>query len=728
MCHSQYADATKLPIMMPSSHSTHTQRTLGHYGWLNRRTIGWTSLLVVSALGLSACGPGYDDPTDAAEQFGTQLASHDVETLEESTMAEGSIEPEALIKSTEALADYPVSITLDTASVNEDDQASDEQPVTATAQYTVTWDLSGTTAETDGDADNQTPEDEETTTPEDDQWSYTTEATLVWDADAETWRPQLQADALVPGLAEGGQVEVSVDAAQRGDILDTRGEPLATERPVQRIGIDKAHVLDDLAAAGQSDPSDEAIEEALTDSSTELAEALDLDADPLIDRVLAAGERAWVEFIVLRDEPETEIPTEQIREIPGATSVADTMVLGPTATFARSLLGAYGEPNAEQIENSDGEFVAGVPTGLSGLQRTYNEQLAGTDGLEISVNNSDAETQETPESAPVEFSRTATDGSDITTTVDMRVQELAEESIHDADAPTGMVVIRPSDGHILAAADGPEELTWPLAMTASYAPGSTFKVVTALAMLRNGMTPDSTVSCPPNLNIDGLEISNFDEYPVAFEGEITLAEAIAQSCNTTFVGQYEDISPEQEQEAAAALGLVEDPVVGFDGAFLGTVPTDVEGTTHAAGLFGQGAVQASPLGMATVAASVSAGETVMPLLVADPAVEPTNNDNLPVEEPLTTEEAEHLQELMAGPVESGTVPILQEVPGPPVLAKTGTAESEADGEAIAHTWLMATQDDIAVALFVHDGVAGAQTNGPIVQDFLTELTDLNLAE
>src|SRR5699024_11984394 len=122
------------------------------------------------------------------------------------------------------------------------------------------------------------------------------------------------------------------------------------------------------------------------------------------------------------------------------------MVLGPTATFARSLLGAYGQPNAEQIENSDGEFVAGVPTGLSGLQRTYNEQLAGTDGLEISVNNSDAETQETPESAPVEFSMTATDGSDITTTVDMRVQELAEERIHDADAPDGMVVLRRTGG------------------------------------------------------------------------------------------------------------------------------------------------------------------------------------------------------------------------------------------------------------------------------------------
>lgn len=717
--------------MMSTSRSAHSQPAPKHIGPLTKRRISVTSLVLVSALGLAACGPGYDDPTETAEQFGSDLASDDLENLEESMLADGSIEPATLVESIAALQNYPVTVTLDAANVNENDEASDDQTVTATAEYIVTWDLSGQTGsdEEPPSQDDDAPDDDGTAGVEEDhQWSYPTEATLIWDDVTETWRPELEADTLVPGLAEGGRVEVTVDAAQRADILDTQGEPLATQRPVQRLGIDKAHVLNDFAAEGKDDPSDADVEEVLSSSSTDLAEALDLDAEPFVERVLAAGERAWVEFIVLRDDGETEIPTEQINEIPGAASISDTMVLGPTATFARSLLGAYGEPNAEQIEDSDGELVAGVPTGLFGLQRTYNEQLAGTDGLEISVDNSDAEAQNTLESSPVEFSRTATDGTDITTTVDMRVQEIAEENISDSEEPAGMVVIRPSDGHILAAAEGPEDLTWPLALTASYAPGSTFKVVTALAMLRNGMTPDSPVSCPSNLNIDGLEISNFEQYPSAYVGEITLADALAQSCNTTFVGQHEDISPEQEQQAAAALGIVSDPVVGFDGAFLGTVPTDVEGTTHAAGLFGQGAVQASPLGMATVAASVSAGETVTPILVSDPAIEPTDNENLPVEEPLTTQEAEQLRELMAGPVETGTVPILQEVPGSPVLAKTGTAESEADGEAIAHTWLMATQDDIAVALFFHDGVAGAQTNGPVVHDVLTDLNDLNLAD
>lgn len=705
---------------MVTSHSANSQPAPQHFtGSAPRRTPSLTALLVVGALGLSACGPGYDEPTDAAEQVANHLESDQLESFEDLPLAEGSTEPEAIAEATEQLANYPRTVNLESVAVDEEEQTSEEEPVTATAQYLVTWDLSGGGTQTDTD------DEEANEGTAEDAWSYTTDATLIWNEETETWQPQLAADTLVADLAEGGRVDVTVDPAQRGDILDTHGQALATERPVQRIGIDKTHVLDSLTAEG-TEPSDDELEELFTSSAADLAEALDLDAEPMVERVLAAGERAWVEFIVLRDDGETEIPTEQIQQIPGAASIADTMVLGPTSTFARSLLGSYGQPSAEQIENSDGEFTAGVATGLSGLQRTYNDHLAGTDGLEITIDNSAA--QDTPQSSPEEFSRPATDGESLTTTLDPQIQQLAEQIIGDAEEPAGMVVVRPSDGQILAAADGPEELTWPLAMTASYAPGSTFKVVTALAMLRHGLTPESMVDCPPTLSVDGLEISNFELYPPEYVGEITLADAMAQSCNTTFVGQHDDISAEQLQEAAAALGLVEDPRVGYAGAFLGDVPADADGTTHAAGLFGQGAVEASPLGMATVAASVAAGQTVTPVVVADPGVDPEENEHLPVQEPLTAEEADHLRELMAGPVAYGTVPILQDVPGSPVLAKTGTAESEADGEAIAHTWLMAIQDDIAVASFVHDGVGGAQTNGPIVQEFLTELQDLDLGE
>ena len=69
-------------------------------------------------------------------------------------------------------------------------------------------------------------------------------------------------------------------------------------------------------------------------------------------------------------------------------------------------------------------------------------------------------------------------------------------------------------------------------------------------------------------------------------------------------------------------------------------------------------------------------------------------------------------------------PVLQDVPGAPVLAKTGTAQFVEDDETLAHTWIMATHGDLAVSLFYTEGFAGAQTNGPVLQEFLTELEDI----
>src|SRR5699024_9445498 len=191
------------------------------------------------------------------------------------------------------------------------------------------------------------------------------------------------------GLAPDGHVNVEIDPAERGTIRDGEDNAMVMDRPVQRIGIDKSHVLEALSSA-DAEPTDDDIEQTLTESATELAEALDLDPEPLVDRTLAAGERAWVGFIVLRDDGETEIPIDDIAEIQGAMAMEDTMVLVPSRTFARSLFGTYGEPNAEQIEASDGEFTAGVPTGLTGLQRMYNEHLAGSDGLDITIDNTEA--------------------------------------------------------------------------------------------------------------------------------------------------------------------------------------------------------------------------------------------------------------------------------------------------------------------------------------------------
>ncbi|MDN6412166.1 MAG: penicillin-binding protein, partial [Yaniella sp.] len=120
--------------------------------------------------------------------------------------------------------------------------------------------------------------------------------------------------------------------------------------------------------------------------------------------------------------------------------------------------------------------------------------------------------------------------------------------------------------------------------------------------------------------------------------------------------------------------------------------------------------------------------TDSPVVVSDPSVDPTENENRLGNTPRTEDEAAQLRELMSGPVETGTVPILQDVPGAPVLAKTGTAEYVSEGEDLAHTWIMALHGDLAVSLFFHEGFAGAQTNGPVLKEFLTELEEIMPSE
>ena len=61
---------------------------------------------------------------------------------------------------------------------------------------------------------------------------------------------------------------------------------------------------------------------------------------------------------------------------------------------------------------------------------------------------------------------------------------------------------------------------------------------------------------------------------------------------------------------------------------------------------------------------------------------------------------------------------LADLPGPPVLAKTGTAEFERNGKLLTHAWMIAAQGDLAVAVFVEEGASGSGTAGPLLEGFL----------
>ena len=556
------------------------------------------------------------------------------------------------------------------AAVPEDQQVAVDagavttQDDTATATLDWTWTLDGT------------------------EWTYETpvEATRVDDAWQVAWTPAIVA----PDLAPGESLVLSGLPASRGEVLGAGDSTIVGPRPVVRLGLDKTQARPD----------------QWTSSARAIARALDLGVADYVAQVGAAGEKAFVEALVLRAEDAATTLTPAYADIPGAARFEDEVPLAPTREFAAPLLGVVGDATAEAVEASGGAIAAGDVVGLSGLQARYDEQLRGTPGLRVSATGGEAD-RTLFEQAPVP-------GQPLRLTLDPALQQKAEQALAGTGPVSALVAIRPSSGDILAAANGPGNDGLNAATFGQYAPGSTFKVVSSLALLRAGIGPDSPVACDATTVVDGKTFKNYDDYPASGIGRITLRQAVANSCNTAFISQRDRLDDTALTAAAGSLGLGIDRDLGFP-AYFGQVPTPQGETEKAADLIGQGTVLASPMAMATVAASVSAGTTVTPRLVLDHEVPAAAGPT-----PLTAAEAAQLRGLMRAVVTEGSGGFLAGLPGE-VGAKTGTAEygsPDGSGALPTHTWMIATQGDLAVAVFVETGVSGSQTAGPLLEQFL----------
>lgn len=518
-------------------------------------------------------------------------------------------------------------------------------------------------------------------------WTYTTSAQLsrVGGEWVVEWSPSI----VEPSLRRGGSLELTGITAARGEIVGSGGQAIVTDRPVTRFGIDKSAVSKARAV----------------ESARALAGLLDLDVPSYVERVKASGDEAFVEAIVLRRD---DIPVEVgagYQRIKGALALQDTLPLAPTRDFAAPILGTVGEPTAEMIEEDPDRYAVGQQVGLSGLQLRYDEQLVGTPGVVVNKVASDGKETEL-------FREEAAPGQPLELTLDPRLQVAAERLLAPVGPASALVAIKPSTGAILAAANGPGNDGYNMATFGQFAPGSTFKSVSSLALLRSGLSPDAGVECPSTIVVDGKRFENYDDYPAGGLGTIPFRTALANSCNTAFIGEHDRLGRRTLADAAASLGMGVDHDLGFPAYFGSVVPAKSE-TEAAADMIGQGTILASPMTMATVAASIQAGRTVLPSLVRSHEVEQASVPEL------TGTEASQLQGMLRGVVTSGSGSQLADVPGPPVLAKTGTAEYVPErGGLRTHAWMIAAQGDLAVAVFVRDGVSGSQTAGPILESFL----------
>ncbi|MGB7982350.1 MAG: penicillin-binding transpeptidase domain-containing protein [Candidatus Nanopelagicales bacterium] len=601
-------------------------------------------------LALSACSSGEDQA--AAEALAGDLASA-LTVRELGSVPIGGGNQEQLDALLAGIDDIPASVSVDSVARDGD---------TATATLVWSWDTPG------------------------EPWRYPSTATLRKTDDL--WSVQWAPSVLEPSLTDGESLQVTLDQPARADILGAGDDVLVTLRPVLRIGIDKTRVPPEQAPA----------------SARALATLVDIDPESYAKAVQQAGPKAFVEAVVLRQADANELGQAALEAIPGAIGRADELPLAPTRDFATEILGRVGPATAELIADSEGAVLPGEQVGLSGLQARYDEQLGGVTGAVVVAVS--VEQERTLHSAePVV-------GAPLRTTLDSALQRAAEVALAGVGPASALVAIRPSTGDMLAAASGQGSEGLNTATFGQYPPGSTMKVVTALALMRAGVAPTDPVPCTPTIVVDGKTFGNYDDYPASGIGSIPLRTAVANSCNTAMISQRDELDDDALAEAAATLGLGVDHDLGFP-AYFGQVPAPSSATEEAASMIGQGKVLASPMAMAAVAASVAQGQTVVPRLLPEVATPEADSA-----QPLTPTETDDLRDMMRAVVTEGTAGFLRDVPGAPVGAKTGTAEFGTENPPDTHAWMIATQGDLAVAVFVAQGQSGSQTAGPILEEFL----------
>jgi hypothetical protein len=384
-------------------------------------------------------------------------------------------------------------------------------------------------------------------------------------------------------------------------------------------------------------------------------------------------------------------------------------VLAPNLTAATHLQAVQTEPKVEEVTDAGGGDLAGLgDVGLTHIASLMKESAPtgqGKPGLNVeiqttkgtAVKGSQADLLD-PENVP-----------SVATTISSGAEAAAMSAVGQ-HAQSSMLVLQPSTGDILAIAnnDGGNDF----ALTAKVAPGSSMKVITSTALLNAGLvTPTTPVACPKAYTVEGTTYHN--DKGESEPAGTPFSDDFAQSCNNAFTQWWPHLYGRLASTSKDYYGLNQDWDIGLSGGVTASyfnAPPTAAAAELAQEAYGQGALEASPLAMASVAATVDTGAFKQPILVA--------GTKQVTAQPLPASTDADLKEMMRDVVTGGTAAGLGL--GPDVYAKTGTADVQTQSK--PNAWLIAfdPSKDVAVAALVLDAGYGASFAGPEVASFLSQ--------
>nr|WP_244227706.1 penicillin-binding transpeptidase domain-containing protein [Corallococcus aberystwythensis] len=509
------------------------------------------------------------------------------------------------------------------------------------------------------------------------------ESRLRFVRDGNRWSLRWTPEVFHPGTQTGDRFGRTRTWGPRAALLDARGELLTVPGEVIRVGVMPGRVKDRAAVASV------------------LQAQLGVDPAKVFAALNAASTQPeqFLAFIDVRPERYQQV-RPVLAPVPGIFFRKKAARLTPAEGFAAHTLGRVGEVTAEALQALGPLYQAGDVVGLSGLERAQERTLAGRPSGEVRLSRraGGSEVLHRFDGEP---------GRDVRTTLRMDVQAAAEAALMDVTRPAALVAVDTRTGEVLAVASRPLGEALHRALTGRYPPGSTFKVVTAEALLASGLKPDSRVDCPLEVTAGRKRFRNFESEVL---GTTTLRRAFALSCNTTFIQLSVKLDPRALEDAARrfGFGVAYDVGLPSPGA---TFPESRDDAERGAAAMGQGRVLVTPLHMATVAAAADSGVWHAPRLLADAASGP--------EARLSPGTSAPLRDLMRAVVTDGTAKSAGSLAG--LLGKTGTAEFGTSVPPQTHAWFIGVRGGIGFAVFVEGGGVGGRVAVPLAARFLQAL-------
>jgi peptidoglycan glycosyltransferase len=331
----------------------------------------------------------------------------------------------------------------------------------------------------------------------------------------------------------------------------------------------------------------------------------------------------------------------------------------PLGSAAIDVTGEIGTPSgADMAKLARHGFAADTPVGISGLERAFNTRLAGKPGGSLlALNESGASVRVLAQARPQP-------GAPVQTTIDAGLQESAVAAL--AGRAGGIAVLDARNGDVRALAGQ--------AFSAPQPPGSTFKMITTVAALKNDLVSlDDEFEVTNGVNVGGRFLNNANgEYCGG-----TFRQAFAESCNADFAPLGPKIGNDELVATAESFGFNSPPTLYAPKLVReaelpeSTIPTEIgEEIDLGVSAIGQGEVLATPLEMATVAQTIGNDG------VREPTSVVANRKLRPHAEPvrvMSSKVSDELTELMTGVVVEGTG-TAGAIPEAQVAGKTGTAE------------------------------------------------------